>query len=46
MIQKLIGTTGVIVIQDKTIFNVANYFLARRLGVDRRPGSRSALLRR
>ena len=27
VIQKLIGVTGVIVIQDKTIFNVANYFL-------------------
>jgi len=28
VIQKLIGVTGVIVIQDKTIFNVANYFLS------------------
>jgi D-xylose transport system permease protein len=28
MIQKLIGVTGVIVIQDQTIFNVANYFLS------------------
>jgi D-xylose transport system permease protein len=27
VIQKLIGVTGVIVIQDQTIFNVANYFL-------------------
>ena len=28
VIQKLIGETGVIVIQDETIFNVANYFLS------------------
>ena len=28
VIQKLIGVTGVIVIQDETIFNVANYFLS------------------
>ncbi len=28
VIIKLIGLTGVIVIQDKTIFNVANYFLS------------------
>jgi len=28
LIQKLIGVTGVIVIQDQTIFNVANYFLS------------------
>ena len=27
VIQKLIGVTGVIVIQDETIFNVANYFM-------------------
>ena len=36
VIQKLIGVTGVIVIQDQTIFNVANYFLAGHLGVDLR----------
>ena len=36
MIQKLIGVTGVIVIQDQTIFNVANYFLSGHLGVDLR----------
>ena len=38
VIQKLIGATGVIVIQDKTIFNVANYFLSDTLGLDRRRG--------
>ena len=32
VIQKLIGVTGVIVIQDQTIFNVANYFLADTWG--------------
>jgi len=32
VIQKLIGVTGVIVIQDQTIFNVANYFLPDRWG--------------
>ena len=32
VIQKLIGVTGVIVIQDQTIFNVANYFLSDAAG--------------
>jgi D-xylose transport system permease protein len=32
VIQKLIGVTGVIVIQDQTIFNVANYFLSDLAG--------------
>ena len=32
VIQKLIGVTGVIVIQDETIFNVANYFLPTTWG--------------
>ena len=32
VIQKLIGVTGVIVIQDETIFDVANYFLPDAAG--------------
>ena len=38
VIQKLIGVTGVIAIQDQTIFNVANYFLAGCLAVVLRRG--------